>query len=325
MRSIRSLATPGPWVALGVVAVIALWPVVTGRASSREAAFTVLVAVAMASSLNLLLGYAGYVSFGHIVFFGLGGYVGFYGVSVLHWHLAWAVLAGAAAAGALALVLGLSILRLRGAYFALATIGINEALKALASNVPATGGATGMDLHFSTYGAYGGASRALWVVYAALCALALLAVATSLAVRRSRFGLALMTIREDEDAAEVLGVDAARAKTYAYVLSAVIPGAVGALFFFKSASIEPSSAFRLTASIEMLVMVMLGGQGTLLGPVVGALAYQHLRGALLTSAAFRDVHLAVSGGLLLAIVLFAPAGAVGWARSRSPFLRRVLE
>lgn len=321
----RTWRGPAAWIPLAVVGAIALGPVLAGSASGREAAFTVLVAVAMASSLNLLLGYAGYVSFGHIVFYGLGGYVGFYAVSVLRWPLPWAVLCAAVAAGTLALLLGLSLLRLRGSYFALATIGINEAMKALATNLPAIGGATGMSLHFSTYREYGGPANALWIVYASVATLAAAAVLLSLWVKRSRFGLALETIREDEDAAEVLGVDAARAKTLAYVLSAVIPGAVGALVFFKTASIEPATAFRLDASIELLVMVMLGGQGTLLGPVLGALAYQKLRGALLTSALLRDVHLAVAGGLLLAIVLFAPSGAVGWARSRFARLRSVVE
>ncbi|MEK7865980.1 MAG: branched-chain amino acid ABC transporter permease [Planctomycetota bacterium] len=321
----RWWARPGFWLSLAVVVVAALLPATTGSASAREAVFTILVSVALASSLNMLLGYAGYVSFGHIVFFGLGGYVGFYAVSVHGWHLSAAVLAGAAASGVLALLLGMSILRLRGAYFALATIGINEAMKALATNLDAFGGSTGMEMHLRAYQPYGGAARALWITYWALCGVTVLAVVASFLVKRSRFGLALLTIREDEDAAAVLGVDATRAKTLAYVLSAVFPGAVGALYFFKSASIEPGGAFRLHFSIELLVMIMLGGQGTLLGPILGAAAYQKLRSTLLTSAAFRDVQLVVAGALLLAIVLFVPAGAVGWLRSRSRLLHKALE
>ena len=147
----------------------------------------------------------------------------------------------------------------------------------------------------------------------------------SFTVKHSKFGLGLMAIREDEDAAEVMGVVGPRAKTYAYVLSAVFPGILGVLFFFKQGVIEPSSAFRLHQSIELLVMVMLGGQGTVLGPVLGAGVYQGLRGSLLTMPYVKDVQLAVAGVLLLLIVLFIPAGAVGWLRSRFPRLRRVLE
>ena len=97
------------------------------------------------------------------------------------------------------------------------------------------------------------------------------------------------------------------------------------LFFFKQGIIEPESAFRLHLSIELLVMVMLGGQGTVLGPILGAGIYQRLRGILLTSPVFRDIQLAVAGAVLLVIILFIPAGIVGWLRARSGVLRRVLE
>jgi branched-chain amino acid transport system permease protein len=133
-----------------------------------------------------------------------------------------------------------------------------------------------------------------------------------------------MAIREDEDAAEVMGIITPSAKTWAFVLSAVIPGIVGALFFFKNGNIEPGDAFRLQISIEMIVMVMLGGQGTVLGPVLGAAIYQRLRGYLLTDPLFKDIQLVVAGILLLVIVLFIPAGLVGWLRNRFRRLRSIL-
>lgn len=322
---------PGLWIALAIVLMVAVVPVITGSASTRETLFNVLLSVGLASSLNILLGYTGYVSFGHIVFFGLGGYVGFFLIDVAGWNLLPAALLGGAASGLLAFLLGLAILRLRGAYFALATIGILEAMKALVINLDFLGGPTGMELNFQVYRQYGGPGQMLWIVYAAVALIALLVVVVSFLVKKSKFGLALMAIREDEDAAEVMGVMAARAKTYAYVLSAIFPGILGTLFFFKQGVIEPSSAFRLHMSIELLVMVMLGGAGTVLGPILGAGAYQILRVSLLTSdiellgMRIRDIQLAVAGVLLLLIVLFIPAGAIGWLRARSAFLRRVLE
>lgn len=322
---------PGLWIALIVVVVLALLPLVTRSASLRETLFNVLLSVALASSLNILLGYTGYVSFGHIVFFGLGGYVGFYLIDEAGWHLLPAALAGGLASALLAFLLGLAILRLRGAYFALATIGINEAMKALVVNLPFLGGPTGMELNFQVYRQYGGPAQMLWTVYAAVAVLAAIVVVVSLLVKKSKFGLGLMAIREDEDAAEVMGVTAPRAKTYAYILSALFPGILGALFFFKQGVIEPGSAFRLHMSIELLVMVMLGGAGTVLGPILGAGVYQWLRVSLLTSniellgMRIRDIQLAVAGLLLLLIVLFIPVGAIGWLRSRSATLRRVLE
>jgi branched-chain amino acid transport system permease protein len=121
-----------------------------------------------------------------------------------------------------------------------------------------------------------------------------------------------------------MGVFTPDTKTWAYVLSAIFPGMVGVLFYFKNGNIEPGDAFRLHFSIELLVMVMLGGYGTVLGPILGAAGYQRLRGFLLTSPLFKNIQLSVAGALLLLIILFIPAGAVGWIRNRVPGLRRVL-
>ncbi len=322
--NLRSLRRPGLWVTLAAVAVIGLWPVVTQKASTREEIFTVLLSMVLASSLNILLGYTGYVSFGHIVFFGLGGYVGLYLIIVQHASLWLAALAGGLAAGLLALLLGQAILRLRGSYFALATIGINEAMRAFISNFQPFGGSVGLSMNFQTYRDYGGATQALWLVYYLVLALAIGNVIVSYLVKNSKFGLGLLAIREDEDAAEVMGVVTPRSKTWAYVLSAILPGMVGVLFFFKNGTIEPAQAFRLQMSIELLVMVMLGGFGTVFGPVLGAFGYQRLRGLLLTSDLFKNIQLSVAGVLLLLIILFIPAGAVGWLRQRFPILRRFL-
>jgi len=308
---------------LAVVALVA-WPMITGKAANRESAFTILKAVALASSLNILLGYTGYVSFGHIVFYGFGGYVGFYLLSEHDWSIALAIPAGGLSSAVLAFLLGKAILRLRGAYFALATIGVNEAMKAFINNFDLFGGPTGMTLNFKVYQAYGGAAKALEAAFLIMAGLVLLVVVASHLIRTSKFGLGLLAIRENEDAAEVMGVKAPGIKTWAYVCSAIIPGMVGVLFFFKNGNIEPLDAFPLHASIELLVMVMLGGYGSVLGPILGAFAYQGMRGYLVTSPIFKDIQLSVSGVLLLIIVLFIPAGAVGWLRSRISPLRRVL-
>jgi branched-chain amino acid transport system permease protein len=321
----KQLRNPGLWLALAITAAFGLWPALAGnRAYARETSFTILKAVALASSLNILLGYTGYVSFGHIVFFGLGGYVGFYLIEVHNLHLSIAVLAGGVSAGILAFLLGKAILRLRGAYFALATIGVNEAVRAFIKNFDPFGGPIGMTLDFRVYRDYGGPDRALWIAYISVAALTVIIVLVSYLVKSSRFGLGLLAIRENEDAAEVMGVNAPNAKTWAYVLSAIFPGMVGVLFFFKNGSIEPIDAFVLHQSIEAIVMVMLGGQGTVLGPLLGAAAYQRLRGLLLVSSLFKNIQLVVAGVLLLIIVLFIPAGVIGWLRARLPRLRRVL-
>lgn len=312
-------------VALLGVGLISAWPIITGKAADRETVFTILRAVTLAASLNILLGYTGYVSFGHIVFFGLGGYVGFYLLSVQGWSIWTAMLAGGLASGLLALLLGQAILRLRGAYFALATIGVNEAVRAFINNFKPFGGPIGMTLNFQVYQDYGGAAQALQLTFYVMVAVTLAVVIVSYLVRVSKFGLGLLAIREDEDAAEVVGVVTAQSKTWAYVISAIFPGIVGVLFFFKNGNVEPVPAFPLQLSIEMLVMVMLGGQGTVLGPILGAAAYQRLRGWLVTSPVFKNVQLSVAGAILLLIILFVPAGFVGWFRRQFPKWRKALQ
>jgi branched-chain amino acid transport system permease protein len=321
----RALKQAGIWIYVGGLLVWGLLVFFIQDPTFRETSFTLLMYVGLASSLNILLGYTGYVSFGHIVFFGLGGYLGFYLISVQGWSLYPAALMGGLFCAVIAALLGLAVLRLRGAYFALATIGVNEAARAFVSNFKPFGGATGMSLEYSVYGLYGGAMKALWLSFGLVWLLAIVVVIISYLVKKSRFGLGLMAIREDEDAAMVMGVKAPRAKTWAYALSALIPGIIGTIYFFKNGNVEPDDAFRLQLSIEMLVMIMLGGQGTVLGPVLGSLAYERLRGYLLVSPLFKNLHLAISGVALLLIILFVPAGAVGWLRRRFPRFRGVLE
>lgn len=313
---------PGTGIILVTLLVISLIPVITNNAALRESLYTILLSITLASSLNIILGYAGYISFGHVVFFGLGGYVGLYLIHTYNTWILLPLLAGGLASALLAFLLGKAILRLRGAYFALATIGVNEAMRAFVNNFPLFGGSTGIALNFKVYQPYGGATRALWLDYLLMLLLALGAVYLSYAIKTSKFGLGLLSIREDEDAADVLGINTTNSKTWAYVLSAILPGMAGVLFFFKNSSIEPSEAFNLSTSIELLVMVMLGGNGTVLGPVIGAAGYEALRGALLMSRTFRNIQLTVSGLLLLLVILFIPTGALGWLNKRFPTLRK---
>ncbi len=305
---------------LGGLAVLAL-----RQDTLRETAFTGLMFIGLATSLNIIMGYTGYVNFGHIVFFGMGGYFGFYLLSEFGWPLYLAALAGGVMAMAIAFIIGAAVLRLRGAYIALATIGVNQAAGAFVSNFEPFGGSIGLSINFSAYDRYGGAAQALWLTFILLWLVTLAALVVSYLVKRSRFGLGLIAIREDEDTAMVMGVKAPRDKTKAFLLSAFFPGLIGTLYFFKNGNVQPDDAFSFQMSLEVLVMVMLGGNGTLLGPVLGAFAYEQLRDYLLTSVIFKNLQLATTGLILLLIVLFVPGGGVGWLRKRFPELRRWLE
>lgn len=320
-----SLRSPILLVTLLVIALVGLLPLLTDSASLRETFFSILIVITLASSINILMGYTGYVSFGHIVFFGLGGYVAFYLMQNASMHFVIAALAAGLVAGLFAFLLGMPILRLRGAYFALATIGVNEAMRAFITNFEPFGAAVGMFFNFSIYDTYGGAKSAAGLAYVAMIVIALSTITASFLVKKSKFGLGLMAIREDQDTAQVLGIDPPRYKVLTYTISAVFPALAGAAFFFKNGIIEPGPAFDLQRSIESLVMVMLGGYGTVIGPIVGAVVYDRLRSFLITSDTFSSLHLFIAGVLLLIIVLFVTAGLVGWLRQRFPLVRRITE
>ena len=321
----KTLSSPFFWLVLIVVAAVAALPIVQDSPALREEMFLMLMLVVLASSINIIMGYTGYVSFGHIVFFGLGGYFAFYLMQNYQMHFVAAALAGAVGTSLIAFLLGIPVLRLRGAYFALATIGINEAVRAFINNFEPFGGALGMFFNYSVYDLYGGAKIAGQLAYYGMGVVALVTIGTSYVMKKSKFGLGLMAIREDQDAAQVIGIDPARAKVITYTVSAFFPALAGAIFFFKNGIIEPGPAFDLLRSIEGLVMVMLGGYGTVTGPIVGAFVYERLRSFLITNPTFSNFHLFIAGLLLLIIVLFVTAGFVGWLRQRMPALRRYLE
>jgi branched-chain amino acid transport system permease protein len=316
---------PFPWLIVLGALLIALVPFFTDDVLLRESLLLAAVYVVLASNLNLMIGYAGYVNFGNIVFFGLGGYFCVYLVDAWHWHLVLAALCAGFAVSTIALVFGLGILRLRGAFFALATIGVNEAIKALVANFESWGGATGIYLSLDAYGPFGGPMQALWTTYLLVIAVMAASLLASFAIKNSKFGLGLLAIGQNEDAASILGVPTPLYKALAYSASAFLPAIAGGLYFFKSGIIEPNGAFNLTMSIEAIVMVMLGGSGTVIGPALGAFLYEEVRGLLLTSETFSHFQLVIAGALLLAIVNFAPGGLMGWVHLKWPRTRRWIE
>ncbi len=320
MKSWRNYLGLG--IPLLIIVGLTFLPTYTDNISKRESAFLILNAIALASSLNILMGYSGYVNFGHILFFGFGGYIGFYFINVYEWSLWVSLLIAGFASGLLAFFFGKAILRLRGAYFALATIGVNELAKALINNFNFPGSEIGIPLKFD---AYGGAIEALDITFYIMAGLAFLAVVLSYFVRISKFGLGLLTIREDEGTAEAMGVDTLNTKKQAFVLSSIIPGMAGVLFFFTEGIIDSQSAFSLHTSIELIIIVMVGGQGTVLGPVLGAVTYYKLMDLFFILGNLpTGLQISVSGALLLIFVLFIPKGVVGWMRNRYISLAKVL-
>ncbi len=313
------------FLALMIIFYFILNPIISNSPILREASFTTLMYIALAISLNILMGFTGYVSFGHVVFFGIGGYISFVLLYYYKISIFLALLFAGIFATIIACLLGLVVLNLRGAYFAIATIGINEAIKALVNNLEFLGGAEGLFFNMKIYKAYGGAQNALWLSFYLLGIITIIALITSYIIKHSKFGLGLFAIREDEDAASTLGVNTKLFKTIAFMISAFFPAIIGGIFFFKNGSIDPGSAFSLTKSVEMIFMVMLGGIGSILGPVLGAITYDKIKETLLVSETFKNLHLTISGLILLLIVLFVPEGIVGFLRKKIKVLKNILD
>jgi len=319
------LRRPLFWAILVLAALFAWLPLRANNVALREDLILVAVAIILTSNLNLMIGYTGYVNFGHIVFYGLGGYVGLYLATVRGWHLVVAALSAGVAVSLLALLFGLGILRLRGAYFALATIGVLMAVQSFVANFEPWGRSTGLYVSFDAYAPLGGPRHALWTTYFLVIGVMSLSLILSLAIKSSRFGLGLFAIREDEDAAIVLGVNTTVYKAIIYSVSAFLPAVAGALMFYKNGMIDPSIAFEYMLSLEGIVMLMLGGSGTVAGSALGAGLYERLRSYLLTSPRLSEFHLVIAGAMLLLVMRLAPGGLIGWLYRLVPRSREVVE
>ncbi|MEQ8652126.1 MAG: branched-chain amino acid ABC transporter permease [Kiloniellales bacterium] len=262
-----------------------------------------LMWVALAQSWVLLSGMTGYISLGHAVFYGLGAYV-----MALLWMVLplWlAIPIAGLAAGLLALVLGYPCLRVRGPYFVILTFGVAEFVKYVVVAIEAGLGKSGRLL-------FGGPS--LETLFTIMLVLALVATAATYLVRRSRFGVALRTIREEETAAETIGISTAQIKVAAFVLSALIPGMVGAVMVLRSTYFEPLQVFNPFLSFTIVTMAIIGGSDDAPGPLLGALFLVGLTELLWANAP--QLYMIILGALLIGFVLFLPEGLAGRLRLR---------
>ncbi|HEX6775095.1 MAG TPA: branched-chain amino acid ABC transporter permease [Methylomirabilota bacterium] len=283
-----------------VLVVLAIYPM-KGTGYGVRFMLQLFMWIALAQSWNLISGLTGYVSFGHIAFFGMGAYTAGILIVKLGWPWLWASLAGGVGAVILALVIGWPCLRLKGPYFAIAMLGLNEVLRVAVSYFEGlTGGGSGLSLP---------ALYASVPIYYAMGVVALAVTGLAYVIVTSRFGLRLMTIREDEVAAESMGIDTFRYKLYAFLLSAVGPGIVGGLAARDQSYIEPISVFPLIMTITMIVMVLFGGKGTIWGPVLGAVLLFTLQEMIW--ARFIYLHQLLFGAIIITVVLLMPRGILG--------------
>lgn len=289
--------------AVVAVAAVAFAPLVLSGYQIVFALLTLLY-IGLAYSWNLISGYTGYLSFGHVAFFGIGAYT--VGVLVTEAQVAWplAVAAAGVLAAVVAVPLGWIMLRLRGAYFAIGMLAVAEATRLLAS---VWKGLTrgGLGIFVST-------SYNVTAVYYSMLAVVVVTMILTWWVDNSRFGLRLLSIREDEVAAGSLGINTTREKLAAFVLSAFFPGVIGGLYAWYIGYIDPGSVFALSFSTNMILMTLLGGAGTFLGPLIGGAVFAWVLESLW--ARFPEIHIMLSGIAIMGIVLFIPDGIMSLLR-----------
>lgn len=284
--------------AIAALAVIALAAVPwVGSATLVQYGINALLLATLAQGWNVIGGYGGYPSFGNSVFYGLGTYGTAVAMTTYHLPFGAGLAIGAALGAACAVLFGIPILRLRGPYFAIATLGLSAVMAAIVSNLDIAGRNVGIILPLF---------KGDPLFYE--LALALLVVATAAVgwVSASRFGAGLVAIRENEDAAQVMGVDTTRWKVSALALSAVLSAVAGGIHAYWITFIDPASAFDPTLNVKMVIMAVFGGAGTVLGPVVGALVLSAISEVLASS--FSTVAAAFYGAVIVLAVILMPRG-----------------
>jgi branched-chain amino acid transport system permease protein len=288
-------------VTVAAFAAVAIGVLFFGSDYHVNVATNLMMWIALSESWMLFSGMTGYVSLGHAVFFGLGGYLTVltYGTLPL-----WGALAlSGVAATALAALVGLPCFRVRGPYFVILTFGLSEFVKYIVVDIEARASKFGRMI-------LGGPDmNDVFIIMVGLAAAAFL---LSYFIRRSRLGAGLRAIREDEVAAETAGVPIARLKLIAFGLSALIPGITGGAFLFQSGYFEPVQAFNPSVSLSMITMAVIGGTDDAYGPLIGVIALVMLSELLWTNAP--ELYMIVLGLLLVIFVLWMPDGIEGRVR-----------
>ena len=310
-----------------VLVLVAALAAVPGFASAYDRRFLteIFMLITLAIAWNLVGGLAGYVSFGNVAFFGLGAYT----ASILMVRgiapFPVAVLAAAVVSILAAFIIGRLVLRLRGHYFAIVTLGIAEAIRQLVSvATDLTGGGIGLNLPLLS----GTVETRANIFYYSMLGLVVLAFVTSAVILRSQLGYGLRAIRASEDAAATLGVDTTRSKVIAFVIAAGLGGIAGGIYAPWTLYIDPPTVFSIDLSVQPIVLTLVGGVGTLWGPVVGGVVVLVVGEAIWGS--FLELHTAFLGTVLIITVILLPRGLVslpgifrGGARSPSAIVAAI--
>jgi branched-chain amino acid transport system permease protein len=276
----------------------------------RHLMMEILLVFAMAQGWNLLCGYTGLFSFGHQAFVGLGAYTLYAAVNNSGVRPFAALPLSAIACVAVALVMAWLLRGARDAYFSVGIWVLADSLRLLFGQWGFVGGSRGLVMDVSAIGADNFNDQLYWIALG-LAAATLIGV---YALLRSRIGLALMAARDNEQGAASVGIAVGRNRLMAFALSAAICGLGGAVYYLSILYVDPAGAFDLDWQIRLLFIVIVGGVGTVEGPILGTILYFGLRESMRDAG---DLYLIVQGGLTAVIMIFAPEGLWGLARART--------
>jgi branched-chain amino acid transport system permease protein len=274
------------------------------------AGYVVLQYVVIATAWNILGGYAGYVNFGTPAFFALGAYTAVFLIQSVRAPLPVLIVAGGIVSGLLGLGIGYLTLRLRGVFFSIATLALSIVLQTMIVNWEYVGGSRGMSVIRPTGPPFGSYVTFLFTVMAGL---AVLSVLVAWFIERSWIGRGLAALRDNEEAAECMGVPTLRLKLVATTISGALFGVAGAPFPYYVTFVEPNSAFALDYAVNALAMPMIGGTTSWIGPVLGAVLLGTAQ-QLATVTISSELSLFIVGVVLVAFVVLAPEGLIGLVR-----------
>lgn len=288
---------------------VALLPLLVNDYWVRVAAF-VLINIGLASSWNIIGGFAGYASFGHGVFFGLGAFVGAIGIVRYGLPLPVVMLLGGLVTGALALLFT-PIFKQRGLYFALSTLAVLLIFENVLQRWVFTRGLREFDVGWSVQLPYG-----LWTFYYIFLGTVTLLIASILWLAKSKIGYALHALRKDEALASSIGIRVLEYKVIAFVFSSAWPGVLGAAFAPFLTFVSVQSVLDMKFTLNMILATIFGGAGTVVGPVIGAIALSAID--QFTWGNFLEYHRLIYGALIVAIITFAPGGlmSIFWSVTR---------
>lgn len=264
----------------------------------------------VAQATNLLMGFCGLVPFGNVVFFGIGAYVtaiamGDFGVPFFA-----ALIAAAVACAALAAIIGFPILRLKGHYFAIATMGVSEAVRQLVPNLEFTGGGQGYNVPLIPLSI----DASYYFFYFLMFSIMVLATLTAYWISKNRIGYALKAIMYNEEGARSIGINTTIYKVMTWAVSAFIIGITGGVFAYWHGYVDAPGVFDLGFSVKFIIMLLLGGAGTIMGPILGAFIVELL--SEIVWSQFLFLHLSILGGIIVAVVIFMPKGFLWFYRQR---------